>query len=149
MPKSEDCKSLEREALTEMFQDICRGNVSAGEAVRIFATGATRSPLGDKLQYEGYLSPIVLQRFAQYMKLHQTQADGRVRPADNWQRGIPPESLMDSLSRHYMDVWLHHRGYGDRAAEDIEEALCAMMFNTMAYLKTVLEEEDDNAYRRR
>lgn len=139
MPNNEDCRKLEREALGEMFQDICRGNKTAGEAVRIFATGATRSPLGNKLQYEGYLSPIVLHRFAQYMKHHQTQADGNIRAADNWQKGIPPESLMDSLSRHYMDVWLHHRGYHDRAEEPLEEALCALMFNVMAYLKHVME----------
>lgn len=107
--------------------------------IRTFDTGATRSPLGDKLQYEGYLSPLVLQRFAQYMRKHQVQSDGNVRPADNWQKGIPLESLIDSGTRHYMDWWLHHRGYNGNACEPIEEALCALMFNVMAYLKHVME----------
>ncbi|HQA98046.1 MAG TPA: hypothetical protein PLF62_08855 [Clostridia bacterium] len=109
--------------------------------MRVFRTGATRSPMGDKLQYEGYLSPLVLRRFAQYMRKHQMQADGNLRDADNWQKGIPKESLMDSGARHYMDWWLHHRGYTDMAEEPIEEALCALVFNAMAYLKHVLDEE--------
>lgn len=110
---------------------------------RTFDSGATRSPLGDKLQFEGYLSPMVLLRFAQYMKKHQIQSDGQQRAADNWQKGIPKESLMDSKMRHDMDLWLHHRGYSDKANEDIEEALCAILFNTMAYLKQVLEAKND------
>ena len=110
-----------------------------GEEVRTFSTGATRSPLGGKLQYEGYLSPLVLKRFAQYMKKHQTQSDGAQRASDNWQKGIPVESLMDSKVRHDMDVWLHHRGYSSSASEPMEEALCAVLFNTMAILKQELE----------
>lgn len=139
-------------ALRELGEQVSLRHVAEGreqmelplgsdKLVRTFDTGATRSPLGDKLQYEGYLSPIVLRRFAQYMKKHQTQSDGNVRPADNWQSGIPKESLMDSKMRHDMDLWLHHRGYSQFAEEDIEEALCAIMFNTMAYLKEVLEAE--------
>jgi hypothetical protein len=118
---------------------------------RVFDTGATRSPLANKPQYEGYLSPLVLKRFGEYMLKHQTQADGQRRDADNWQKGIPPASLMDSKTRHDMDVWLHHRGYSDAATEPMEEALCAVMFNTMAMLLAELEKysrlphsEDDN-----
>ena len=114
---------------------------SQSEVLRTFSSGATRSPLGDKLQYEGYLNPLVLKRFAQYMKKHQTQSDGTQRAADNWQSGIPQASLMDSGYRHFMDWWLHHRGYSEEATEDLEETLCALMFNTMAYLKSVLDEE--------
>lgn len=119
-------------AIEEMFR----------ESVRTFDSGATRSALGDKLEYEGYFSPLVLQRFAQYMKVHQQQADGNMRAADNWQKGIPQQSLMDSATRHFMDWWLHHRGYPDRAMETLEEALCALMFNIMAYLKAEMEGGD-------
>jgi len=119
---------------------ICTDMKAAG--VRLFDSGATRSPLGDKLQYEGYLNPLVLQRYAEYMKKHQRQSDGNLRAADNWQKGIPQDSLMDSGTRHFMDWWLHHRGYPDRAMEPLEEALCALIFNAMAYLKHVLEGED-------
>ena len=102
--------------------------------MRTFDTGATRSPLGDKPQYEGYLNPIVIKRFGEYMLKHQIQADGQRREPDNWQKGIPPKSLMDSKMRHDMDVWLHHRGYSYAATEPMEEALCGVLFNTMALL---------------
>lgn len=108
-------------------------------AVRVFDSGATRSPLGDKLQYEGYLNPLVLKRFAQYMKKHQVQSDGAVRAADNWQKNLPLESLYDSKTRHDMDVWLYARGYKTEMTDNIEEALCAVLFNTMAILKQILE----------
>lgn len=109
------------------------------QPVRTFESGATRSPLGDKLQYEGYLNPLVLKRFAEYMKKHQIQSNGEVRSADNWQKNIPKESLMDSGYRHFQDWHLHHRGYGAQATEDLEESLCALLFNTMAYLKATLD----------
>lgn len=102
--------------------------------IRTFDTGATRSPLADKPQYEGYLNPLVIKRFGEYMLKHQTQADGQRREPDNWQKGIPPESLMDSKMRHDLDVRLHHRGYHTAAVEPMEEALCGVLFNTMALL---------------
>ena len=117
-----------------------RAEINRQVGVRTFDTGATRSPLGDKLQYEGYLNPLVLKTFAEYMKRHQTQSDGKQRAADNWQQGIPRDSLMDSMMRHYMDVWLYHRGYKEEMSEDIIESLCALIFNAMAYLKSVKEE---------
>lgn len=111
------------------------------DTIRTFETGATRSPLGDKLQYEGYLNPLVIKRFGEYMKKHQTQSDGQQRAADNWQLGIPPDSLIDSAWRHFMDWWLHHRGYHDEAAEDLQESLCALIFGAMAYLKADMEKQ--------
>lgn len=107
--------------------------------IREFASGATRSPLGDKLQYEGFLSPVALQRFAQYMHEHRRQADGNMRPADNWQSGIPLSSYMDSMARHFFDVWLHHRGFPERATEPLEVALCGLMFNVQGYLHETLK----------
>lgn len=117
------------------------GNCVEGqcETVRLFDTGATRSPLGDKLQYEGYLNPLVLKRYAEYMQKHQTQSDGTRRSADNWQKNIDIESLCDSKVRHDMDSWLYFRGYSSEASEEIEDTLCACIFNTMAILKQVLE----------
>jgi len=107
--------------------------------IRVFDTGATRSPLADKLEYLGYLNPMVLKRFAEYMKKHQIQSDGQRRTADNWQKNIPLESLYDSKTRHFFDVWLYARGYESEMTEQIEEALCADIFNTMAILKRLLE----------
>jgi hypothetical protein len=108
--------------------------------MRQFDTGATRSPLDDKPQYEGYLSPLVVKRFGEYMLKHQTQADGQRRDADNWQLGIDADSLIDSAWRHFEDWWLIHRGYADVATEPLEEALCALIFNASARLKQAVEE---------
>lgn len=108
------------------------------EKQRVFESGATRSPLGDKLQYEGFIHPLVLKRFAEYMNKHRVQANGELRAADNWQKGIPADSLIDSGYRHFMDWHLHHRGFASAANEALQEALCALMFNVMAYLLHVL-----------
>ena len=102
--------------------------------MRKFKSGATRSELADKPQPEGYNSPLVEWRFGQFMLKHQLQEDGTRRPADNWQKGIDLDVYIDSMHRHYHDVWLHHRGYSDLATEPLEEALCALRFNVNGYL---------------
>jgi len=107
---------------------------------RQFDTGATRDTEEGKFDYEGFLSPIVLQRFGQYMHKHRTQADGKLRDSDNWQKGMPKSAYMKSLWRHTMDLWLHYRGHSPRANEEIEEALCAILFNAMGYLFEELRE---------
>ena len=107
--------------------------------VRTFESGATRSPLGNKPQYEGYLNPLVIKRFGEYMLKHQTDSAGNRRDADNWQLGMGRDSHIDSKMRHDLDLWLHHRGFADRADESLEDSLCAIMFNTMGYLLDVLK----------
>ena len=94
--------------------------------------GATRDEVNGKPQYEGYLSPIVIKRFGEYMLKHQTQADGELRDADNWQKGLKKEWYIDSAWRHFMDWWLEHRGYESR--EGLQDALCALLFNVSGYL---------------
>lgn len=106
--------------------------------VRTFETGATRASLEGKPQYEGYLSPLVIRRYGEFMLRHQVQADGTIREADNWQKGIPLASYMDSMWRHFLSVWLIHRGWGDDLDETLEDSLCALMFNVMGMLHEVL-----------
>jgi len=106
--------------------------------MRTFETGATRDTEGGKEDYEGFLSPMVLKRFAEYMSKHRIQADGTVRASDNWQRGIPRDVYIKSAWRHFMDVWLEHRGQKSR--DGLEDALCGLMFNVMGYLFQVLRE---------
>lgn len=101
-------------------------------AMRVFETGATRNTDEHKLDYEGFLSPIALERYAQYLHKHRFQADGKVRDSDNWQKGIPFNVYMKSLWRHFMDLWKLHRGY--TADESLEDALCAIIFNAQGYL---------------
>jgi len=107
--------------------------------IRVFETGATRDTDQGKHDYEGYLSPLVLMRFAEYMTKHRHQSDGTLRESDNWQKGIPLAQYMKSMFRHFMDVWRIHRGYTEATEpEDVTEALVALMFNTMGYLHEVL-----------
>lgn len=103
--------------------------------IREFETGATRDTDLNKPDYEGFLSPLVLKRFGEYMNKHRKQSDGKLRDSDNWQKGIPQEEYMKSAWRHFMDLWLFHRGYEGR--ETIEEALCGLLFNIQGYLHEI------------
>ena len=108
--------------------------------IRKFETGATRDTSVDKLDYEGFLSPLVLKRYAEYLNKHRVQSDGKLRDSDNWQKGIPIKVYMKSKLRHLMDTWLVYRGYSDK---DIEVSLCAEIFNTMGMLHELLRQEDN------
>lgn len=102
--------------------------------MRTFSTGATRDSDDAKVDYEGFLSPLVIQRYGQYMNRHRVQADGGLRASDNWQAGIPVDAYMKSAWRHFMSVWGFHRGYTINDGEDLDEELCALLFNISGYL---------------
>lgn len=104
--------------------------------MREFETGATRDNDEDKYDYEGFLSPLVLERFAQYMHANRVQRDGSVRASDNWQKGIPRDAYMKSAWRHFMDWWTWHRldPTDDLDPEVVNDALCALLFNVQGYL---------------
>ena len=104
--------------------------------MRKFNTGATRDTDEGKNDYDGFLSPLVIQRFGDYMNKHRKQADGKLRDSDNWQKGIPKDAYMKSAWRHFIDWWQEHRGYSSK--DGIEEAICALMFNAMGYLHELL-----------
>jgi len=112
----------------------------AKRKIRKFATGATRDTDQNKPDYEGFLSPIVLKRYGEYMNKHRIQSDGKLRDSDNWQKGIPKNEYMKSLLRHVMDLWLEHRGFESR--EGIENALMAILFNAMGYAYEILKEKN-------
>jgi len=111
--------------------------------IRKFETGATRDTDKNKPDYEGFISPLVIKRFGEYMNKHRIQPDGQLRDSDNWQKGMPLATYMKSLWRHFLDLWMFHRGYKGR--ETIEDALCGILFNTMGYMheleKKKLEEQ--------
>lgn len=106
---------------------------------RYYPSGATRDSDEGKVDYEGYLSSIVLERYGRYMLAHQWQSDGNRRASDNWQKGMPLEAFMKSNWRHFMDLWLHHRGLSHLAKESLEDACCAIIFNTSGYLHETLK----------
>ena len=104
--------------------------IAVTQEVRTFPTGATRNVETTKLDYEGFLSPLALRRYAEYMHKHRVQSDGSTRDSDNWQKGIPIASYMKSMWRHFMDVWMSYRGYQKMS----EEELCALFFNVQGLL---------------
>ena len=104
---------------------------------RLFETGATRDADDSKLDYEGFISPLVWTRFAEYMHKCRTRnvpPGQTMRSSDNWQKGIPLDAYMKSGFRHFMDWWFGHRW-------DLvdEEALCALLFNVQGYLHEMLK----------
>jgi len=102
-----------------------------------FETGATRTGDNGKLDYEGFLSPLVLDRYAAYMHRHRSTPDGGFRDSDNWQLGIPLTSYMKSAWRHFLDWWRQHRGHPGQ--DTLEESLCALIFNASGYLHETLK----------
>lgn len=109
--------------------------------VRTFETGATRDTDQGKFDYEGFFSPLVIERYARYMHKHRIQPDGQLRDSDNWQRGIPRQAYMKSAWRHFFDWWAAARGLQTLARDTVEEAICALLFNAMGYLHEHLKTE--------
>jgi len=115
--------------------------ISPNTAVREFASGATRDTDDGKMDYEGFLSPLVIRRYAEYMHKHRKQSDGSLRDSDNWQKGMPLRVYMKSLWRHFMVLWETHRGVA--TDESREETLCAIIFNASGYLHEMLKKSVD------
>jgi hypothetical protein len=110
--------------------------------VRKFETGATRSSDAVRYDPEGFLSPIALERFFEYMSKHRVQADGKLRDSDNWQKGMPLTTYIKGIWRHFLHMWQRHRGWtvtDPFAAADIEEDLCAIIFNAQGYLHELMK----------
>ncbi len=102
--------------------------------IRQFKGGGVRDTDIGKLDYEGFLSPIVIEKFAEYMNRHRFQSDGNLRDSDNWQKHFGEEHFavcMKSAWRHLMDMWKEHRGFKSR--DGMDEAMMGLLFNIMAF----------------
>lgn len=135
----------DREAAKKACETLERAAMEVG-AVREFTTGATRSPDSERYDPEGFLSPLVIERFSEYMHKHRKQSDGTLRDSDNWQKGMPLPSYAKGMWRHFLHFWMRHRGWETKdagAAATIEEDLCAIIFNAQGYLHTLLKEQQD------
>lgn len=112
------------------------------EVMRKFETGATRSADATRDDPEGYLSPLALDRYNEYMTKHRKQPDGSIRDSDNWQKGMPLSTYVKGMWRHLLHLWTRHRGFAVRdpgAAANIEEDLCAILFNVQGYLHEIVK----------
>jgi hypothetical protein len=113
-------------------------------ATRTFATGATRDTDEGKLDFEGFLSPIVLEEFAKYMHEKRKMPDGSMRNSDNWQLGIPVDQYMKSMFRHFFAVWRSYRRHPKRGAgydyAPMVEELLALLFNVQGITHEILKE---------
>lgn len=137
MTESFDSRFVNRKG-DDAFAAACSSHETA-QYIRSFETGATRDVDHDKPDYEGFLSPLVIEAFGRYMHAKRTQADGTIRDGDNWQKGIPYDSYMKSGWRHALDWWMCHRGFKPR--DLLIEALCALLFNVQGYLHELLKED--------
>jgi hypothetical protein len=102
--------------------------------MREFGTGATRDDEDNKLDYEGFFSPLVVEMFGEYMHKNRFQKDGTVRSSDNWQKLFGEDHYAvcaKSLWRHFLSFWKAHRGY--KTEESIDDSLMGILFNVMAY----------------
>jgi len=103
--------------------------------MRKFDSGATRDKDDTKIDPEGFISPVVVKLFSEYMTRHRVQADGELRDSDNWQKGIPGSAYMKSLARHFLDAWLMHRGFEPKTpGATWMDSLCGVMFNAMGLM---------------
>jgi hypothetical protein len=133
--------------------------------IRKFDTGATRDTADGKMDFEGFLSPLSLHYYAQYLDKHRLQPDGSLRGSDNWQLGMELNVYMKSDLRHVMEAWAIHRGYyvyheridGKQITHmlykepentpetwekvTMKDALCGQIFNAMGYLHELMKQE--------
>lgn len=89
-----------------------------------------------KNDYEGFLSPLVIEAFGRYMHICRQTPTG-LRASDNWQLGIPTKVYMKSMWRHFFDVWSHYRGGRTKERQIVN--LLALKFNVDGMLHEALK----------
>ena len=136
----EDPKPVRAEEMT-LYQPAKM--VYSNGPVRTFPTGATRDTDANKLDFEGFFSPLAMHAFAEYMHANRVQKDGTLRASDNWQKGIPLDAYMKSMWRHFFAVWSTYRdaiGFEGGEYQDIQITnLCALLFNVQGMLHEMVK----------
>ena len=115
--------------------------------LRMSDSGAIRNSDVGKINYQGALSPLVLEAYGKYIEKHSLLPDGTRRNNKNWQNlfGTPEEHrqvCIESAWRHFIDLLMDHDGYESR--DGIDEALGGLMFNIQAYWFSILKERREN-----
>src|SRR3990167_2688002 len=119
--------------------EVERGGGTIGterqSGIRTFGSGATRDTDEGKLDWEGFISPVAMRYFAEYMHRNRYQSDGTLRDADNWQKGMPRRQYMKSLIRHTWALWCNWRSEeGSQGLRKATDLLCAIIFNAQGLL---------------
>lgn len=138
---------------TGIVADVIKdGSKHPGEVIhhngpRVFESGATRNADTGKPDYEGFLSPLVMEAFGEYMHEHRHLENGELRASDNWQKGIPMDAYMKSAWRHFVHLWTLHRGLSARdekgKAVTMRSTLAALMFNVQGYFHEWLKKQPE------
>jgi hypothetical protein len=92
-----------------------------------FETGAIRDTQKDKPQFLECMSPFAMWRYGIYME----KASRKYGP-DNWTKGIPKASYLESLERHLIKLKMEFK-HGHVAEPGVDHA-AAIMFNIMGFL---------------
>lgn len=107
--------------------------------IRTFATGATRDTDTNKLDFDGFLCPLVLERYAEYMHANRKMADGSMRGSDNWKSGIPQDVYRKSGWRHFFSFWKHCLS-GNKPLAIVDA--CGILFNIMGWMHEELKHDN-------
>lgn len=109
----------------------------ADPEVREFPTGARRDTEVGKNRFAASLSPWAIEELVSYMRRHNSQAHRR---EDNWKAGMPLDSFMESLFRHFHHAWKLHAS-GAVGGQEMKDALCGVLFNAQGYLHELVKPE--------
>lgn len=114
--------------------------------IRKFKSGASRDTNEGKIEYARHLSPEVIKFFCEYMHKHRKLPGGSLRDPDNWKKGFPKQSYVDSGFRHFMEMWLLHekrktKKLTQKESEEFKDALCGIMFNAIGHLHEELKDK--------
>jgi hypothetical protein len=142
----------EREEIYKMIQEAGYKKLTDMRTaeIRTFDGGATRNPLGNKIQYfgpDGLISIPALRAYGRYMRTHRKKEGTDVlRAYNNWRSGagIPQNVCIDSLGRHVLDMaeLLEVGEVIDEITGEIitiEDAACAIIFNAFSILDVELK----------
>lgn len=142
-------KKLTDREVANMFPvgGVVRGDPGKTIDGRTFETGAYRDTEEGKNDYAGFLSPLVIRAFGDYMRKHQLQSNGEMRRSDNWKSMFGEHHnnvCLSSAWRHFLDLWMENEGF--RSRDGLDEAIGGLLFNVMSYwYKILVERENNNA----
>jgi hypothetical protein len=108
--------------------------------IRTFSTGATRDTDTNKIDFDGFLCPLVLERYAEYMHANRRMADGSMRDSSNWKAGIPQDVYRKSGWRHFFSFWKHCLS-GNKPLAIVDA--CGILFNTMGWMHEELKHDNN------